>query len=252
MSVSLTVSETLDGSQVADVLASPGPTNTGVDHGSVVNGSYAPITDKDDNTGRKDLFIRHDATIDPITDVKTFMQEYGVGTGYGYGGANSAAGDYTTMKNLANSSGSSKNNADGNSGGLWIDMNATLQDVAASTQFDFASNGFYDWDGSSFTGTSGGDDTVAIYGNGLTDGIDLSSGFPMRSSAMVIDSDQSAGGDATNGYVPTAPVEGQIGKDGDTALGDNAHIKLRTYVRSDTADGGILQWEWVIGYSFTA
>ena len=252
MAVTLTVSETLDGAAVADVLATPGPVNTGVDHGSVVNGSYAPLTNKTDNTGRKDLFIRHDATVDPITDVKTFMQEYGVGTSYGYGGADSAANDFTTMKNLGNSSGSSKNNADGNSGGLWIDMNAVLTDTVASTQFDFATNGFADWDGASFTTTSGGDDTVGIYGNSLTDAVDLASSFPMRSEAMVIDSDQASGGDATNGYVPTAPVEGQIGKDGDTALGDNAHTKLRVYVRSDTTDGGIVQWEWVIAYSFTA
>lgn len=252
MAVVLTVSETLDGAAVADVLASPGPVNTGVDHGAVVNGSYAPLTDKTDNTGRKDLFIRHDATIDPITDVKTFMQEYGVGTSYGYGGAVSAASDYTKMKNLGNTSGGSKNNADGNSGGLWIDMNAVITDTAASAQFDWNTNGFYGWTGSVFSGTQGGNDTVAIYGDGLTDGIDLASAFPMRSQAMVIDSDQSSGGDATNGWTPTAPVEGQIGKNGDTALGDNAHTKLRVFVRSDTTDGGIVQWEWVIGYSFSA
>ncbi len=252
MAVSLTVSETLDGAPVADVLASPGPVNTGVDYGSVVNGSYGPITTKADNTGRKDLFIRHDATIDPITDVKTFMQEYGTGTGFGYGGADSAANDFTTMKNLANTSGGSKNNADGNSGGLWIDMNAVLTDSVGSTQFDWNTNGFSGWDGTNFTNSQGGDDTVAIYGDGLTDAIDLPSAFPMRSKAMVIDATTGNGGDATNGFVPTAPVEGQIGKDGDTALGDNAHTKLRTYVRSDTTNGGIVQWEWVIAYSFTA
>ena len=247
MAVLLTISETLDGTQVADVLATPGPVNTGVDHGSVVNGAYAPITDKSDNTGRKDLFIRHDATVDPITDVKTFIQEYGTGTGFGYGGADSAANDFTRIKNQGNTSGSSKNNADGNSGGLWLDMNAVLLDTPASTQFDFATNGI-----DSVGGSNGGDDTVRIYSDNLLDGIDLASAFTMKSEAMVIDSDQSQGGDATNGWVPTAPVDGQIGIDGDTALGDNAHAKLRIYIRSDLADGGINQWEWVVAYSFTA
>lgn len=247
MAVALTVSETLDGSAVADVLASPGPVNTGVDHGAVVNGSYAPITAKTDNTGRKDLFIRHDAAIDPITDVKTFIQEYGSGTGYGYGGANTAAGDYAVLKALGNTSGSSKNNADGNSGGLWIDMNAVLADTIGSTQFDFAVNGI-----DSVGGTQGGDDTVRIYGDNLVDGVDIGSAFTMKAEAMVLDTDQGQGGDATNGYVPTAPQDGQIGIDGDTALGDNAHIKLRIYVRSDTTDGGIHQWEHVIAFSYTA
>jgi hypothetical protein len=246
MAVVLTVSETLDGAAVADNLATPGPVNQGVDHGSVVNGSYAPVTVKADNTGRKDLFIRHDATVDPITQVKTFIQIYGTGTGFGYGGPDSAGADFTRLKNLANTSGNSKNNADGNSGGLWIDMNASLVDTAGSTQFDYAVNGI------DSGGSEGGDDTVRKYGDNLTDAIDLASAFTMKSEAMVIDSDQSAGGDATNGWTPTAPVDGSIGIDGDTALGDNAHVKLRVYVRSDTTDGGINQWEWVIAYSFTA
>jgi hypothetical protein len=156
------------------------------------------------------------------------------------------------MKNQGNTSGGSKNNADGNSGGIWIDMNAVLTDVVASSQFDWATNGFYGWNGTTFTGSQGGDDTVAIYGDGLTDGIDLDSAFPMRSKAMVATSDQSLGGDGVNGYVPTAPVEGQIGPSGDTALGSEAHTKLRVYARSDLTQGGVIQFEWVIAYSFTA
>lgn len=248
MSVVLTVSETLDGSAVADALATPGPVNTGVDFGSVVNGSYAPVTSQANNTGRKNLFIRHNAVIDPITSVKTFVQQYGTGTGFGYAGADSAANDFNNkIKALGNTSGGSKNNADGLSGGLWIDMNAVLTDVIASTQFDWDTNG-YDSVGLS----QGGDDTVRIYGDNLVDGIDLASAFNMHSKAMVIDSNQGSGGDATNGWVPTAPATGIIGKNGDTAYGDNAHTKLRIYVRSDTVDGGIVQWEWVIAFSYTA
>lgn len=248
MAVVLTISETLDGAAVADALATPGPPNTGVDFGAVVNGSYAPVTSKTNNTGRKDLFIRHDAVTDPITQVKTFIQIYGTGTGYGYAGADSAANDYNNkLKALGNASGGSKNNADGNSGGLWLDMNAQLTDTIGSTQFDWDTNG-YDSVGLS----QGGDDTVRIYGDNLTDGLDLATAFLMKSEAMVIDSDQSAGGDATNGWTPTAPVDGQIGIDGSTTLGDNAHAKLRIYVRSDSVDGGIVQWEWVVAYSYTA
>ena len=246
MAVTLTVSETIDGAAVADALATPGPANTGVDFGSVTNGSYAPVTLLADNTGRKDLFIHHDAVVDPVTSVKTYLQEYGTGTGFGYAGADSAANDFTTLKSLANASGDSKNNADGNSGGLWIDMNAILTDVAASTQFDYATNGL------DSGASEGGDDTVRKYGDNLTDGVDLASAFDMDSQAMVIATDQGNGGDATNGYVPNTPVAGSIGKALDTTLGTNAHTKLRIFVRSDTVNGGIVQWEWVIAYSYTA
>jgi hypothetical protein len=248
LSVTLTISETMDGSAIADALATPGPVNTGVDFGSVVNGSYAPVTSQSNNTGRKNIFVRHNAVTDPITAMKTYVQQYGTGTGYGYAGADSAANDFNNkIKALGNTSGESKNNADGLSGGLWIDMNAIITDVIASTQFDFATNG-YDSVGLS----NGGDDTVRIYGDNLVDGISLASAFNVHSKAMVINSNQGSGGDATNGWVPTAPVTGTLGKDGDTAKGDNAHLKLRIYVRNDTVDGGIVQWEWVIAYSYTS
>lgn len=222
MTVLLTVSETLDGSAVADALAGGG---TGVDLGSVVNNSYAPVILKSANTGSQPLFIQHDATIDPITDVKTFIQTYGVGTGFTYGGAVSAAADFTTLKNLANASGSSKNNNDGLSGGLWIDMD---WDASTTNQFD--------------QGTF--PTVVKIYGDGLTDGISLASAFTVAAAAMVYN----APGETS----ASSPVAGQIGKAADTVLGDAAHVKLRIYVPNAYADGGIVQWEWVIAYSFTA
>lgn len=248
MAVTLTVSETIDGAAVADALATPGPVNTGVDFGSVVNGSYAPLSNQMNNTGRKDLFIRHDAVDDPITAVKTFVQQFGTGTGFGYAGADSAANDLNNkIIALGNTSGGSKNNDDGFSGGLWLDMNAILLDTAASTQFDWNANGF-----DSVGGSQGGDNTVRIYGDNLIDGISLASAFDMHTKAMVIDSNQALGGDAINGFVPTAPVTGVVGLNGDTELGDNAHTKLRIYVRSDTVNGGIVQWEWVIAFSHTS
>lgn len=222
MTVLLTVSETLDGAAVADALAGGG---TGVDLGSVVNNSYAPVILKSANTGAQNLFISHDATIDPITDVKTFLQTYGVGTAFTYGGADTAANDFTTLKNLANASGSSKNNNDGLSGGLWIDMD---WDASTTNQFD---QGTFPL-------------VVKIYGDGLTDGISLASAFTLKADAMVYN--------APGETAASAAVDGQIGKAADTVLGDAAHVKLRIYVPNSFTDGGIVQFEWVIAYSFTA
>lgn len=222
MAVLLTISETLNGAAVVDALAGGG---TGVDFGSVVNNQFAPLVDKATNNGAKILYIRNDAIVDPITDVKTFIQEYGTGTGFSYAGADSAANDFTTLKNLGNASGSSKNNGDGLSGGIWVDMDA---DVSQTNQFDQAT----------FPAV------VKIYGDSLTDGIDLASAFQMSSAAMVYD----APGETLAG----APVAGQIGKANDTSLGDNAKIRLRTYLPNSFTDGGIVQWEWVIAFSFTA
>jgi hypothetical protein len=50
----------------------------------------------------------------------------------------------------------------------------------------------------------------------------------------------------------TAPVAGKIGKAGDTALGEYAHIRLRQYIASAFAEGGIYQCEFIIAYSYTA
>ena len=43
MAVTLTVSESIDGAAVSDALSGGG---TGVDLGSVINGSFTPVTDK--------------------------------------------------------------------------------------------------------------------------------------------------------------------------------------------------------------
>lgn len=222
MSVSLTVSESIDGGAVADALSGGG---TGVDLGSVINSSFAPVTDKTLNQGEQSLYIRHDATIDPIKDVGFFLQTYGVGTGFSYGGADSAAADFTAMKSLGSASGSSKNNADGLSGGIWIDMDFDSND---STRFDI----------------SGFPTLVKIHGDNGTDGQDLASAFGLVTDAMVYD--------APGETAASSPVAGQIGKAADTVLGTNAHINLRLYIPTAHPDGGIIQWEWVIKYSFTA
>lgn len=240
MAVLLTVSETLDGAAVADSLAGGG---TGVDLGSVVNNQFAPLVNKTNNDGKQSLFVRHDATVDQITDFKQFFQTFGVGTGFTYGGADSAANDFTALRTMANGSGDSKNNADGNSAGFWVDMDA---DVTTANQFDYATNGV---DGAS---SEGGDDSVRKFGDRNLDLIDLASSAVISNKCNVIDSDQGNGGDGTNGFIPNAPVAGEIGINGDVTLGDNAHLKYRIYLANSFTDGGIFQWELVYAYSFTA
>jgi len=222
MAVLLTISETLDGTAVADALEGGG---TGSDLGSVTNNSYAPVISKPSNTGKKDLYIRHDASVDPITDVKTYIAEYGTETGFTYGGNDSASNDIATLISLGNASGSSKNNADGNSGGLWIDMD---WDASTTNQFDQANF----------------PTLVKIYGDNNTDGIDLASAFTMAAEAMVYDS----GGETA----ATSPVAGQIGKAADSVLGTNAHLKLRIYLPNSFSQGGYVQMDYVTAYSFTA
>jgi hypothetical protein len=222
LAVLLTVSETLNGSAIADSLEGGG---TGIDLGAVVNNQYAPFIDKTANTGAQTLYIRHDAVDFPITDVGFFIQEYGVGTGFTYGGADTAANDIATLIALGTASGSSKNNADGLSGGLWIDMDS---DVSTTNQFDHA----------------GFPAVVKIFGDAGTDGISIASAFALQTAAMVYA--------APAETQASAPVTGQIGKANDTVLGDNAKIKLRIYLPNSFTDGGYVQCEMVVKYSFTS
>lgn len=223
MAVSLILSETLSGGALADSLAGGG---TGLDLGAVVNGTYAPVTDKVANTGKQNLYIRHNAVIDPITDVKFYLGEFGVFTGHAYGGARTASADIAAILALGNASGSSKNNADGLSGGIWLDQRWNAN---ATTQFDKATY----------------PSLVNIFGDNGTDGIDLASAFPLLTDAMVRDV-------ATVETAATTPVQGKIGKSGDAVLGDQAHVNLRTFLPASHIEGGIYQFEIVIAYSHTA
>lgn len=224
MAVSLIINETINPvTNISDALSGGG---TGIDMGPCANNSYAPIISKSGNTGEQKLYVRHDAEIDPITDVKSFIQTYGVGTSFTYGGANSAADDFTSIKALGNASGNSKNNVDGKSGGLWIDMNASRDDTS---RFDQATYPLL----------------VKIYGDNLTDGTDLTTAFGLVKEAMVYDNS----GTET---LATTPVDGTIGLASDTVLGDNANISLRVYLPDSHTEGGILQVELVFAYSYTA
>jgi len=237
--VDLKISETIttdfaSATQIADSL-SGGGTGTSLDQ--VTNGSFSPVILKSGNTGRQNWFIRGNNTVDPVTDMKIHIQEFGVGTGFTYGGpaSRSAAADFTTIKAEGTASGSSKNNNDLLSSGIWMEMNV-LEMITATNQFDQASRPA----------------DVKIFGDSGTDGQDLASAITLVSEAACIDTDQGNGGDGTDGYIPNAPVDGSIGIDNDIALGDQMHIGLRAYLRSSFTDGGIFQVEIVIVYTFTA
>ena len=225
MAVNLIVSKTLSGAGAADSLAGGG---SGVDLGSVVNSEYTPIISKAANTGWQALYIRNDATIDPITNVGTFISVYS----QTYGGADSAANDYATVKAKGNASGNSANNGDGLSSGLRIEHDADLAGTLGASAFD---------------GTRA---QVKIYGDNLTDGTSLATAFDLHVDALIFDSNTH--GTPGTAVDATTPVTGKIGIDGDSVLGDHALVKLRFYLETAAPDGGIIQWDWVIKYSFTA
>jgi hypothetical protein len=220
MTVLLTVSEAFLGSGYADSLAGGG---SGIDLGSVINGSYTPLVDQPTNDGAQQVFVRHNATVDPITDVKTFIQQYS----QTYGGADTPANDLATLiaKGQASSS-SDANNDDGLASGLHTEMQ---WNVSQSNQFLPSRIG----------------SQVRIYGDAGTDGISLASAFDVIAAAMV---KNNAGSEAA----PSAPVLGTIGKSGNTVLGEAAHLRLRFFLEQAASTGGIVQWDWVIAYSFTA
>jgi len=230
--VDLTIAEQLDGAQVADALANGG---TGSDYGQITNGSFGPRTGTSGNVGRFDWFIYHNATVDQITDVKFHYQSYGTGTGFSYGGpgTRSAAADFTSIKAEGNASDTDFDNSGGGAGGMWTECNI-LEMITGTNQFDRATR----------------PTEAFILTNTLL--IDLASAQVIPAVAMAIDASTGNGGDATEGFIPTAPVAGEIGKDGDTVLGDQAHIAGRSYIRSVFTTGGIFQVEKAIVYTFTS
>jgi hypothetical protein len=221
MAVDLTMSETLDGAVVADVLAGGG---TGVDLGQVSSNNYVPLIDQAANTGAQDIFIRHNAVADPITSFQTYIQAFGIGTGFTYGGGDTAANDFTNLKAMGAATGVSKNNADGLSGGFWVDFNAG---VSVANQFNLGSRPL----------------EVFAYGQSNA-GNDLANAIQVIKEAMVYDN---------AGETPAiTPVDGQLGKAGDTVLGDNSHMKFRLFIPNTFVGSGIFQWETIFTYAFTS
>lgn len=233
MTVTLTVADSYAnakaGTEVADALVGGG---SGIDLGLVTNNSYAPLTDKTANTGAYDIYLAHDAVDNPITSLKAYIDDYELSTGFthhGTGGRTSAQ-EYTAIKNLGVNSGSSKNNADGLSGGLWMHMNAQTAD--GNTAF---------FDQANFPLQ------VKIFGDGTiptpSQGIDATSAFDIIGAAMISDGANTAA---------TTPVDGEIGKDGDLVLGDAARLRFRIFLPDAYAEGGYFQVGIVFLYSFTS
>lgn len=217
MSVSLTVAKTRGGSGVADTLAGG---SSGLDLGSVVNGAYTPIILQSANTGAQDLFISHNAVVDPITAVGTYVAQYS-GT---YGGANSASADFTTLTGQgAASAQATANNSGGGEQGLKVDM---------------------DWQVSTANQFTPSRSQCKVYGLG-GNGQSLGTAYTMDVAAMNYNN-------GTSEVAASAPVAGKIGKSTDTVLGNEAHLKMRYYLNTGAVNGGILQWDWVIDYSYTA
>jgi len=229
MAVSLTVSATINGAAYSDSLAGG---DTGIDMGQVSNGAFSPLIDQPTNDGYLAVWVRHNAVVDPITSSGLFCQQYS-GT---YGGADSAANDFTTLKAMGfASAGSTANNSNGDWQGLAWEMD---YDVVQATQFDPARIG----------SGGGAGSNVFIIGDGVLgseDGIDLSSAFILKAAAMAVESGGSP-------VAPSAPEDGKIGKSGDTTLGDRCFLRGRFYLNTGAITGGIMQFDTVFNYSHTA
>jgi hypothetical protein len=221
MTVLVTISETLSGAELSDALVGD-VLAVGCDLGSVQNNSFAPLIDKGLNTGKQDLYVRHDGVTDPITNCGWYLQEYNTSLTWTYGGARTPALDLAALWDLGDASGTSKNNADGLSGGLWLDQK---WDATSVQQFDSAVS------------------NVWIYKTGVGDS--LANKIASHVNSMVYDN-------ATVETDATTPVAGSIGKTADSVLGDRSHAKKRIYIPSAYAEGGYYQWETVFAYSFTS
>jgi hypothetical protein len=227
MAVALTLSETVAAAGLTDVLA--GGQVGGIDFGNVTNGAYSPLgSGQFVNDGRQLLYIRHDATIDPITSVKIYLDSItpALTGGAIYGGAKTAAQDKTDLISLGNSSGSSKDNSDGLSGGIWMDMDYLVNDT---NRFNQATR----------------PTLVKIFGDAGTDGIDAASAFTLHADSMLY-------WDGSTEVDATTPVSGSIGRSTDTVLGNRSKLQFRVYITSAWPDGGIAQWSLNLNFSFTA
>lgn len=223
MAVTLTISETAAGAAAADSLSGG---STGIDLGQVTNGQYAPLTLQSANTGHQDVFIRHDAVVDPITDVKFYLAQY-TGT---YGGANTAAADFTTVGAYgAADSGATTNNGDGLSRGVHIDMD---WQVATASQFGYSREaaGNMRIFGKSYSGNTG---------------LSLALAFDMHVDAASY-------WNGASEVDATTPVTGKIGKSTDTVLGNRGHIRERFYLHTGEINGGIVQFDYVTSFAYTS
>lgn len=238
MPVILTVSETVSGSEYADALAGD-PLATGIDFGQVTNGGYAPVIDANLNTGAQVCYLRHDATVDPITNLKIYLDSYSR-TGFTYGGpiARNAAADYMTLKDEGQASGVTaleKNNSSGLASGLWMEMQ---HDVSTTNQFDIEN----------VRSEGNGDKFVKIFGKqvaSIPQGVNEATAYTLIKEAALY----------WNGSSETdvvGAVDGKIGISTDSTLGNRMKLRFRVFLRSAFAEGGIFQASLVTRFSYTA
>ena len=188
------------------------------------------------NTGSNDLFIFHDAVVDPLTNFSVYLEQYS----QAYGGVATAAADFARLQTLAEATGSNKNNSNGLTEGFWIDMDF---DALVPNQFDYAN--FGPVADTIVTGAGGG--VVRVMrrtdGGNLSDhGSELSNRITVLAASMFVDPST----------IPSAPVDGTIGKSGDAVLGDRSKIKHRLYLKQAETTSGIIQWDETFAFTTTA
>jgi hypothetical protein len=217
----LTISTTLGGAGVSDGLQGGG---TGSDLGAIIEGQYGPIITQSANSGWRSLYIRHDG-VSAINGVKTMIAQYS----QTYGGQATAAGDFTALKAKGLASGDSSNNSDGLSSGLRIEQDADILGTLGISAFE------------------GSRSQVKIYGRNYGSGpagIDLDTAFTMHQDAMI----RNVAGLPVDAV---SPVAGSIGESGNSTLGDVGFVKMRLYLETDPPSSGVIQFDWVITYTFT-
>jgi len=227
MTVAVLVEKVLNSGAAADALAGGG---TGVDLGNTINGEYTPIIDKTLNTGWQNIYISHDAAVDPITNVATGIAEYT----QSYGGAIDAPTDLANVLAKGSASGTSANNSNGLSGGLRIEMDSDLGNTLGLTAFASTR------------------DQVEIYGKTSATSLNTGNNGASVANAFILHKDACIQNNGGSPLDATTPVDGQIGRASDSVLGDVALIKLRYYLESAATATGIVQWDWFVRYSFTS
>lgn len=214
---------------MSDALAPTGSGNLGADIGQVANGSYTPLVgNQSANQGSKDLYLRHNAVDDPITDIEFYLSAYsGV---YGGPSTSTPASDYATVISAGfQDGGGTPNNADGLSSGLHMDMSYS---VTTGSQFSPARES---------TGQ------VRVFGK-VYNLIQVGT----QTNPIGLHKDACFYYDGVSNSPPISAQDGVIGKDGDTVRGNRAQVRLRYYLPASAAVGGLIQWSFITLFSYTS
>ena len=203
----LIISDSLGGGNVSDTLRSGG---SGLDFGKVPSSSYTPKISQDENTGHKDVFIRHlgDGVIERLS---TYLSPYD----QSYGGDRSSELDFKNLLAMGKTaSPNAANNIDGGYSGLAVEMN---RGATGNEFFNPASA------------------TVEIYGRN-DKGSRMSKAFLIKKEAML---------NSESGESPSGAQDGKLGESGNSEFGDTVHIRKRVYMGRGEKNraGGFFQWD---------